>query len=735
VPEAQVPVPSGNKSWQLARASVSEIECSLQASLDLTSCGREMIHIPGSIQPHGVLLVCDVGSLIVRSIGGDISRLLGGSDYLGSHVSGLIGDVAADVVSDVASSSKRAFVGSIQAMDGKPVDVTAHLVGENIIFELEPRDQPVWSSSMLLGRMETASGSFDEANTLLELCEAAARQFRILTGYDRVMVYRFGDDGAGVVLAEDRRAGLHSFLNHHFPAGDIPKQARALYVRNLLRVIPRVDYVPAAIEPPREDAPLDLSDSILRSVSPVHLEYLKNMGVAASASVSIVKDGALWGLIACHHETLRGIFYDVRAACRTLASGLARQIKSREETEIYRDRLRLRGSADALVAALETGPELDEEILHHLPEFMRLMGADGFAVVGGSGISSTGLCPSESQIKSLVGWIAEKTADSTYATRQLSDMFGPAKEFEAVGAGVLALRMSSPDRLLLLWFRAEEMQIVEWAGNPHRDSGLAAGEKLTPRASFEAWQETVHGRARAWSTAEMETTARLRSDLAEMRSTQRLRDLNRRLMETVAEKDALLDQKKFLIGEVNHRVQNSLQLVSSFLSFQAKESGDPKFKSAVIEATRRIGAVSLLHRSLYRSDEIGVTNCGRYLEDLVEHLIGSIGEEWRPLIHLDLGPVMLPLNSVIPVGLIVTELVININKYAYGGLPGPIEVTLSEGRSSFTVMVVDRGKGRTSERVGFGTRMMKGLVAQLAGELSFEDNAPGVRAVLSGSRE
>jgi chemotaxis family two-component system sensor kinase Cph1 len=300
MPEAQVPIPSGgSKNLQLARASASGIEISLQADLDLTSCDRELIHVPGAIQPHGVLLVCEAGSLIVRSIGGDISGLLGESIYLGSHVSRLIGGVAESVASVVASSSKRAFLGSIQSMDGKPIDVTAHLVGKNMIFELEPRDQPVWSSSQLLSRLETASGTFDEAQTLLELYEAAARQFRILTGYDRVMVYRFGDDGAGLVLAEDRGDGLHSFLNHHFPASDIPRQARALYVRNLLRVIPQVNYVPAIIEPSLEGGPLDMSDSILRSVSPVHLQYLKNMGIAASASVSIVKDGALWGLIAC----------------------------------------------------------------------------------------------------------------------------------------------------------------------------------------------------------------------------------------------------------------------------------------------------------------------------------------------------------------------------------------------------------------------------------------------------
>jgi chemotaxis family two-component system sensor kinase Cph1 len=279
---------------------------------------------------------------------------------------------------------------------------------------------------------------------------------------------------------------------------------------------------------------------------------------------------------------------------------------------------------------------LHDEISHHLPEFLQLVGADGFTIVSESEIWSTGLCPSESQIKSLADWIMEKSAEPLYLTTQLSRSFDPAREFEATGAGVLALQLSSPEPLLLIWFRTEELQVVEWAGNPHKASDLPLVETLTPRASFAAWQETVHGRSRAWSSAEVDTVALLRSDLEEMRSTQRLRDLNKRLIETVAEKDVLLDQKKFLIGEVNHRVQYSLQLVSSFLSLQAKDSSDTAFKNGVIEATRRIGAVSLLHRSLYHSEEIGVTDCGRYLEDLVEHLIGSIGEEWRRLYRI--GP-------------------------------------------------------------------------------------------------
>jgi chemotaxis family two-component system sensor kinase Cph1 len=214
---------------------------------------------------------------------------------------------------------------------------------------------------------------------------------------------------------------------------------------------------------------------------------------------------------------------------------------------------------------------------------------------------------------------------------------------------VLALLLSVEERWLLIWFRAEEVQVVDWAGNPHKAVALMPGEILNPRTSFEAWQETVRGRARRWTFAELEAAARIRHDLMEVRQNHRLKEVNRQLIETVAEKDLLLDQKQFLMGEINHRVQNSLQLVSSFLSFQARESGDAQFSLAVDEARRRIMAVSLLHRSLYRGDEIGVTDAGRYIEELCDNLIASIGD--------------------------------------------PIEIGLSEHGAKFRLLVADKGWG------------------------------------------
>jgi chemotaxis family two-component system sensor kinase Cph1 len=702
-------------------------------AIDISGCDRDPIHVPGSIQPHGLMLVAEKTSLIVRHGAGDVERIFRLQQWADRPLADFLGQEVTRKAALVSKTAqKRAFIDTISVPGAAVLDVTAHIIDNHLIIEIEPKVRAPRSSTELLGKIEVASSAFDQATTLKNLCDIAAVQFRELTRYDRVMVYRFLDNGAGAVLAEARREDQRSFLNHHFPGSDIPQQARALYIRNLLRVIPDVSYEAAPLRPPWVgSAGLDMSDCILRSVSPIHLQYLKNMGVAASASVSIVKDGILWGLIACHNEAPLTIAYDIRAACRTLASNLARQIKTREEAEAYRERLRLRGSQDDAIALLSRHGSLEEEIANHVEDLSRLIPCDGFAVLRGIELELTGTCPPEEDVRKMADWLIAKSLESVFSTDRLVASYPAAEEFQGIAAGVLAILLSVEQRWLLIWFRAEEVQVVKWAGNPHKTVELKPGETLNPRASFEAWQERVHGHSRRWTLAEVEAAGRFRQELLEFRQNRRLRELNRQLTETVAEKDLLLNQKQFLIGEVNHRVQNSLQIVSSFLSFQARESDDIAFGQAVEEARRRISAVSLLHRSLYRGDEIGVTDAGRYIEDLCGNLVGSMGTEWKEHFALHLTPVMLPIERVIPLGLVVTELVINVNKYAYSGEPGPIEISLTEDQAKFRLAVADRGRGRTSTRKGFGTKMMMALVSQLSGNLDFEDNAPGVRVVLS----
>jgi chemotaxis family two-component system sensor kinase Cph1 len=704
--------------------------------VDLTLCDREPIHIPGSIQPHGVMLVVEPATMRVTHAAGDIETKLGRADWLGAPLAKLLGEeVAAETRRILEADERRLLPGAVVPLASEAFDAQLHLSGGRLIVELEPKGAP-GASADLLPRLEAAAAAFERTPDLQQLFDRAAIEFRRLSGYARVMIYRFLDDDAGVVVAEDTASGHKTFLNHHFPAADIPRQARALYVRNLVRIIPDVTYTPAPLVPAWTDAePLDMSDSVLRSVSPVHLQYLRNMGVAASASISIVKDGVLWGLIACHNDTPRAIPAPVRAACRALAGGLARQIKAREETDAYRERVRLRTLEDDIVALLSREGSLDAAISNHLDEIMRMLAADGVAVLRGHDLVMGGHHPQDAEARALARRLIGKSSDTTFATERLADLHGLPPDQQSIAAGVLAVTISASEPWIVMWFRAEQIEVVNWAGNPHKNVTVGPGGVLTPRASFKAWSETVRGRARRWTIPEIEAAGRLRLAVTGVWQNRRIRDLNRQLLATLDEKDLLIRQKEFLIGEVNHRVQNSLQLVSSFLALQARASDDPGLQTAIEEARRRLTAVSLVHRRLYKADQLEVIDAARYVDELLADLVVSMGADWAPHVAKDLHPVMLPTDRAVGLGLVLTELVINANKYAYEGAAGPLRIMLAEDRRMFRLTVADEGVGRTSARQGFGSRMMDALVGQLGGTLEFEDNRPGTSATLSAPIE
>ncbi|HEY7386768.1 MAG TPA: histidine kinase dimerization/phosphoacceptor domain -containing protein [Beijerinckiaceae bacterium] len=699
--------------------------------IDLTLCDREPIHVPGSIQPHGIMLVVDA-AMNVTHAAGDVEAHLGRGDWLGSHVSDLLGSAAAAEAQGIMRGEARHALDPVTPPSARGVfDSHFYLSGKRLVIELEPRGSDARSRA-LLPQLEAAAAAFQRAPGLQQLFQTAAIEFRRLSGFDRVMVYRFLEDDAGVVVGEDAAPGQRSFLNHHFPATDIPKQARALYIRNLVRVIPDVTYIPAPLRPAWGEAePLDMSDSVLRSVSPVHLQYLKNMSVAASASISIVKDGILWGLIACHHDRPRALPPDVRSACRALAGGLSRQIKAREETDAYRERVRLRTFEDDIVALLSREGSLNDAIANHVGEIMRMLGADGVAVLRGSDLVTGGRCPPDGETRKLASWAINEATDKVFATDRLGDLYRMSEDDQRVVAGVLAITISPGEPWIVLWFRAEQLEVVNWAGNPHKSVTEGPRGVLTPRASFDAWSETVRGRSRPWTIPEIEAAGRLRTAVIGVWQNRRIRDLNRQLMNTIEEKELLIRQKEFLIGEVNHRVQNSLQLVSSFLALQARASDDANLRAAIDEARRRLTAVSLVHRRLYRADQLEAIDAARYIDELLADLLVSMGEDWRAHVASDLQPVTLPTDRAVGLGLVLTELVINANKYAYGGAAGPLHVTLVEDRNQFRLIVADEGVGHLSTRKGFGSRMMDALVRQLGGTLEFEDNKPGTRATLA----
>jgi light-regulated signal transduction histidine kinase (bacteriophytochrome) len=702
-------------------------------AVDVTDCDREPIHIPGSIQPHGILIVLERGTLSAVQGAGDIEGKLGVTEWIGRSAGLILGDALANRIARTADSlGAGGFIGQLTTAAGERLDVSAHQSGDHVCVELEPAPADDVPSSILLGGLESAVAAFERASGLKPLCDRAATEFRRLTGYDRVLVYRFNEDGSGEVLGEDRDPGLGSFLNHHFPSSDVPQQARALYIRNLVRVIPDVRYNPAPLRPALEGArPLDMSDCLLRSVSPIHLQYMRNMGVGASASISIVKDGALWGLIACHNARPKLLPYDARAACRALAGALARQIKTREEATLYRERIRSRGFEDDLAARLARTRSIEDALCDSKAELVDMMRADGLAILMGARVVTAGVCPDEPAIRQLGRWALPQATPDPFSTSELGALHPPGLTDFSKASGLLATTVSSEEKLALLWFRAEQVEVVNWAGNPHKAAQLGPGETLTPRASFEAWSESVRGRARPWSPVEIEGAARLRQALLDARQSRRLRELNAQLGETLADKDLLLERTEVLLKEVNHRVQNSLALVSSFLGLQARASDDENLRGHLDEAQRRLAAVALVHRRLYRADQVETVDLSRYLEELCTEMLSSMGPEWSEQISLDFAPVSVPTDRAVPLGLVLTELVINANKYAYGGAAGPIEIALEQDRSDFRLTVADRGRGKHGNGQGFGTRMMRALVAQLSGALEYGDNRPGLRAVLT----
>ncbi|SFP73118.1 histidine kinase dimerization/phosphoacceptor domain -containing protein [Sphingomonas rubra] len=690
-------------------------------SLDITACDREPIHVSGSIQPHGLLLIADALGTVVAGAGDIEGRLA--RDWLGMPLADLI-DQPVDVLP--ASGAARPV-----ERGGRRLDVALHRAGELIVAELEPAAERPMAVAEMLALLGGYAAGFERAGDLQALCGRAAVAFRELTGFDRVMVYRFLDDDAGRVVAEDRAPQLGTFLHHHFPASDIPRQARALYVRNRTRTIPTVDYVPQPIRPAAY-AGTDLSDVAVRSVSPIHLQYLRNMGVEASASISIVKDGLLWGLIACHHHGPRTMTADVRAAAATLAAGLARQIRAKEEAETYRERLRLRAAEDVVVPKLAGAVGLPQSAERVKAELREMLGGDGFALVHGRTLVCEGRCPPRDALTEIAEW-AKARGTEPFATRELGAAVPAFAEFTPWASGLLAVPLIEEGGLLL-WFRAEQVEEVEWAGNPHKSVALAPGETLSPRASFETWTEAVRGCSRRWTLEEMEAAHRLRRAFHDAYQARTVRELNAKLTRALTDKDALLEQKDLLMKEVDHRIQNSLQLVSAFLAMQARSAG-AEVADALREAQARLSAVAQVHRRLYRDDRVETIDLARYLEELAGDMKLSLGEAWASAMTLDLAPVLIPSDRAVNVGLVMTELVINATKYAYGGEPGPIAIGLEQYRNRLRLIVADSGHGKSGTNTGFGSRMMGAMVAKLNGEIEHADNRPGLRAILTAPIE
>jgi chemotaxis family two-component system sensor kinase Cph1 len=360
-----------------------------------------------------------------------------------------------------------------------------------------------------------------------------------------------------------------------------------------------------------------------------------------------------------------------------------------------------------------------------------MLGAGSFAAVRGTELFVAGRSPRHDDIRTVAAHVMDLGRALPFSTDRLSEQLPAALGCQDLASGVLSVTMSMDEPTILIWFRAEQIEVVNWAGNPQKDIPLDPNAALTPRASFESWSEAVRGRSAPWTLFEIEAAGRLKRTMFDARQNRRLFEVNRELTATIADNESLLLQKDYLIKEVHHRVQNSLQLVSAFLGLQARAAGDEVLTTHLAEAQRRISAVAMVHRRLHADEHVQAVDLARYIGDLCTEIKSTMDASWGSQIELELAPILISTDRAVNVGLILTELVINANKYAYAGRSGPITIALEQHRNRFRLIVADRGGGKSGPGQGFGSRMLRSMVARLSGTIEETDNDPGLRVTIA----
>ncbi len=527
---------------------------------DAEICAREPIHLSGAIQPHGYLVSCSWPDWTVRHASANVAdlfdqtpaQLLGTS--LREHVDESILEAIADALRFIEPglAAQRVATTNIGG-HGALCDISTHLHQGLVHIEIEPQQPgtdnvgPLTANAMI-GRI----AGQDPGPAFFQQVAALVRE---LTGYDRVMVYRFRPDEAGEVIAEDHADDMEPYFGLRYPASDIPVQARHLYLMNRLRVIPDSGYTPVPIEPPRHagGASLDLSQHALRSVSPVHLEYLRNMGVGASMSISIVSGGRLWGLIACHHRVARLVPPGIRATADLFGMYVSMRVAGHEQATAMALYDQSQQLGDVLREATQKGRALADVLPTYLRVIAKLLDADGVMMLLGSRQLSIGTVPGGESFSELCAWGAAR-AGAVASTHLREDWRSQERPADGL-AGVLAMAFGR-DGDGVYCFRKEQVEEVTWAGQPHKatvptDDGL----RIAPRRSFAAWRETVRGQSVPWNDGDRRIAERLYDVLIDLhrRSTVNAEEqFALRQRQHVRDESERLSRLAAILGDMQH---------------------------------------------------------------------------------------------------------------------------------------------------------------------------------------
>lgn len=698
---------------------------------DLTTCDQEPIHLPGSIQPHGILLVVNRHDLVIVQYAGDTRLLLGIEPqrmagctlpdlFEQPMLAALIGHVQAP-----APSAEPVILQDLTTHSGQlTLTATFHAQGELAVLELEPARSSRTASGDPLAHMKSMLAALQAAPGLEACCQSAAVQVRALIGFSRVMVYQFLHDGSGKVVAEDRAKGLDSFLDLHYPASDIPQQARALYQRSWLRLIPDVDYTPLPLQPASiAGAALDMSHCALRSVSPLHLEYLRNMGVRASMSLSIMIGERLWGLIACHNDSPRYIAADLRLACELFAQLFSLQLDARIERATAQRRLVHKAVQAALASSLPMAQDIATELVSGPVTVLDLIPAGGVAIWLGGQLHTLGQTPAPDAIGELVLWL-NSIGQPVVDTFQLRVLFPPALAWPGTACGLLAISLSRSPEDYVIWFRPEVVRSVTWAGNPEKPVEAAEhGLRLTPRKSFAAWKTEVRQQCAPWDLIDLEAAHAFRLWLLETVLRQ-VADLARQ------EREAAFVRQSMLMAELDHRVKNTLANIQALL--RHTKLGADSLEDFALGLEMRIRAMARAHDLLRATHRDGAC-----LRQLVEEELAPFCTQNKSSHRIDGPALLLASRAALPFTMVMHELVSNAAKYGALSTPaGWIEMNWHQQADDGALLLRwkehDGPPVTPPTRRGFGSVVIeRSLRHELQGSGSLAFEADGVSCTIT----
>ncbi|MFO0951243.1 MAG: ATP-binding protein [Isosphaeraceae bacterium] len=493
---------------------------------DPSHCDRMVIHLPGQIQPHGALLVVRPADLVVVQASDNTGRWLGSEPgmILGRPLDDVFGVPEAErlrtLVARERLDSGPRFAVTLPARGAGPaLDVTAHARDGVLILELEPAGRSEAGAGDPYALVRDAVARLQSSADVLGFCQGVVEEVKRVAEFDRVILYRFAADWSGRVIAEAREPDFDSLLDKHFPAGDVPRPARELMTRNWLRLVPDVEYEPVPLTPaenPVTGRPLDMTWCLLRHASPVCTTYLKNFGTACLMTMPLLRNGVLWGMVACHHRRPRFVPFAVRAACEILAQVASLQIATAEDRESLGERLELTSARDRLVAGLDETDDPCDWLARNAEGLADYLSSDGLAVGVDDQVILLGQTPAEEDVRALLLWLRQHHPGGVCVADGLSEVYPPAAEFLDRAAGLLAVDFGTWLPASVAWFRREHVATVTWAGDPRKPVVTGPlGAYLSPRESFGRWAEAVRGKGTPWRPVEVEGAARLKDAVLE----------------------------------------------------------------------------------------------------------------------------------------------------------------------------------------------------------------------------